>query len=542
MFILTGKPTCKGIVFGKIKYYSRAKSTVLQNHIKDTEIELQRFRDANNIAIKQLANLYVSSLSKVGEKEAMIFEVHQMMLKDEDYCGMIEEIILSQQVNTEYAVLEASDKFAKMFLDMDNQDMKERASDVRDISNRLIAVLQGRACEEILLKEPVILLADDFAPSETIQMDKTKILAFVTSGGSVNSHAAILSRTMGIPSIVGVGADLNETCDGQEAIVNGGTGEIIINPNAKTILQMTKEQSNQKMEQKLLENLKGKESVTLNGQTIKLCANISNLSDMPSVLENDAEGIGLFRSEFIYMGRKNYPTEEEQFQIYKSVAQQMNGKSVVIRTMDIGADKNIDYFNLPKEENPSLGMRAIRISLTRPEIFKTQLRALYRASKYGKIAIMFPMIASVSEVKRIKEIVRQVKDELTSEKIPFTENLQLGIMIETPAAAIISDQLAKEVDFFSIGTNDLTQYTLAIDRQNLLLEEFCDIHHEAILRLIQIVTENAHKEKIKVGICGELGMDLSLTEIFLQMGIDELSVAPSCILALRQKIRETIAT
>lgn len=539
MEILKGKGVCRGIAFGKVYYYRRNQQKVSRHHIEDASVEIDRFQNAKVRAIEQLESLYEKALPKVGEEGAQLFQIHQMMLEDEDYCSSIEGIISQQMVNAEYAVATTADNFARMFSEMDDPYMQGRAADVHDVSERVVRILQGEDTDGVALKEPVIVVADDLAPSETVQLDKSKILAFATAGGSVNSHTAILSRTMGIPAIIGVGEALNEKWDGVQAIVDGQAGEIILQPDAETQSAMKQKLQEELERKQLLEQLKGKPSVTLDGQNIMVYANIGNPSDIGSVLQNDANGIGLFRSEFLYLESKDYPTEEEQFNAYKSVVEMMAGKRVIIRTLDIGADKQADYFHLPKEENPAMGMRAIRICLTRPTVFKTQLRALYRASAFGKVAIMFPMITSVAEVRKIKEIVAEVKAELTADKIPFSDNVELGVMIETPAAVMISDRLAQEVDFFSIGTNDLTQYTLAVDRQNQELEPFCDIHHEAILRFIKMVADNAHKAGIWMGICGELGADLSLTETFLAMGVDELSVAPPQVLPLRKKIRET---
>lgn len=539
MEILKGKGVCRGIAFGKVYYYRRNQQKVSRHHIEDASSEIDRFQKAKVRAIEQLESLYEKALPKVGEEGAQLFQIHQMMLEDEDYCSSIEGIISQQMVNAEYAVATTADNFARMFSEMDDPYMQGRAADVHDVSERVVRILQGEDTDGVALKEPVIVVADDLAPSETVQLDKSKILAFATAGGSVNSHTAILSRTMGIPAIIGVGEALSEKWDGVQAIVDGQAGEIILQPDEETQSAMKQKLQEELERKQLLEQLKGKPSATLDGQNIMVYANIGNPSDIGSVLQNDANGIGLFRSEFLYLESKDYPTEEEQFNAYKSVVEMMAGKRVIIRTLDIGADKQADYFHLPKEENPAMGMRAIRICLTRPTVFKTQLRALYRASAFGKVAIMFPMITSVAEVKKIKEIVAEVKAELTADKIPFSDNVELGVMIETPAAAMISDRLAKEVDFFSIGTNDLTQYTLAVDRQNQELEPFCDIHHEAILRFIKMVADNAHKAGIWMGICGELGADLSLTETFLAMGVDELSVAPPQVLPLRKKIRET---
>ena len=468
----------------------------------------------------------------------MIFEIHQMMLEDLDYVESIVNIITSQEVNAEYAVATTADNFAAMFAAMDDAYMQGRAADVKDVSERLIQVLSDQNSASMEMNEPVIIAADDLVPSETVQLDKEKVLSFITMYGSANSHTAILARTMNIPAVIGIGEDLKKEYDGKEAIVDGMEGVIYIDPDKETFTRMREKQKEDQEQKTLLEQLKGKENITKSGQKVMVYANIGNLSDVGAVLKNDAGGIGLFRSEFLYLESETFPTEEEQFKVYKQVAENMAGKRVIIRTLDIGADKQVDYFGLDKEENPALGYRAIRICLTRQEIFKTQLRALYRASAYGQIAIMFPMIISVDEVKQIKKIIEEVKQELREEGIDFRENVELGVMIETPAAVMVSRDLAKEVDFFSVGTNDLTQYTLAIDRQNQKLEPFYDSHHPAVLSMIRMAAENAHAEGKWIGICGELGADLSLTETFLEMGIDELSVAPGMILPLRKRIRE----
>ena len=488
-------------------------------------------------ATEQLQELYDKALREVGEANAAIFEIHQMMLEDDDYAESIENMIQMQKVNAEYAVAQTADNFARMFSSMDDDYMKERAADVKDISERLLTVLQGES-QGVESQEPSIIVADDLAPSETVQLDKDKVLSFVTVHGSLNSHSAILARTMGIPALVGTKLPVDDTVNGKLGIVDGTNGIIYVDPDEVTLGKMKELQKIELEKKKLLETLKGKENITLDGQKILLYANIGNTKDLATVLQNDAGGIGLFRSEFIYLEREDYPTEEEQFQIYKAVAETMAGKRVIIRTLDIGADKQCDYFKMEKEENPAMGCRAIRICLKRPEIFKTQLRALLRASVYGKIAIMYPMITSVKEIQRIKDIVTQVKAELEEKGVEYREPEQ-GIMIETPAAVMISDQLAKEVDFFSIGTNDLTQYTLAIDRQNTALDEFYDPHHPAVLRMISMVVNNAHKAGIWAGICGELGADRELTKEFLVMGVDELSVSPGNILPIRKIVRET---
>lgn len=539
MITIKGKAVCSGIAFGKLELIKNKSNVVQRVRIDDTKKEIERFEKALTKAQKELEDLYKKALSEVGEENAMIFEIHQMMLKDEDYLDSVKSNIIDQKLNAESAVATTADNFAEMFSSMDDSYMQARALDVKDISERIISVLTNKKNEGIKSNESVVIGAEDLAPSETVQLDKSKILAFVTQKGSSNSHTSILARTMNIPAIIGAEGILNDEYDLKDVIVDGFTGEIYINPDMSTVLKMQEKKLKSEHQSQLLSKLKGVKPVTKDGKKIMLYANIGSENDIASVYANDAMGVGLFRSEFIYLESKNYPTEDEQFFIYKNVAQKALGKRVIIRTLDIGADKQVDYFQMPKEENPAMGVRAIRICLTRPQIFRTQLRALYRASSFGKIAIMFPMITSLGEVIKIKEICNDIKKELTDEKIPFNENVELGIMIETPAAAMISDYLAKEVDFFSIGTNDLTQYTLAIDRQNDAAEAFCDRHHPAILRLIKLVADNAHKEGIWAGICGELAGDMDLVETFLAMGIDELSVPPSAILPLKQKIIET---
>lgn len=538
MQIYKGKSVFGGIAIGKISVYSKAEQQVKRLKIENVEKEVERYHEATATAIQQLQELYDKALREVGEANAAIFEIHQMMLEDDDYAESIENMIQMQKVNAEYAVAQTADNFAKMFSSMDDDYMKERAADVKDISERLLTVLQGEESQGVESQEPSIIVADDLAPSETVQLDKDKVLSFVTVHGSLNSHSAILARTMGIPALVGTKLPVDDTVNGKLGIVDGTNGIIYVDPDEVTLGKMKELQKIELEKKKLLETLKGKENITLDGQKILLYANIGNTKDLATVLQNDAGGIGLFRSEFIYLEREDYPTEEEQFQIYKAVAETMAGKRVIIRTLDIGADKQCDYFKMEKEENPAMGCRAIRICLKRPEIFKTQLRALFRASVYGKIAIMYPMITSVKEIQRIKDIVTQVKAELEEQGVEYREPEQ-GIMIETPAAVMISDQLAKEVDFFSIGTNDLTQYTLAIDRQNTALDEFYDPHHPAVLRMISMVVNNAHKAGIWAGICGELGADRELTKEFLVMGVDELSVSPGNILPIRKIVRET---
>ncbi|MGN0351560.1 MAG: phosphoenolpyruvate--protein phosphotransferase [Roseburia sp.] len=532
--VLEGKSVFAGIAIGRLTVYEKKDSQVKRYHVTDVEAEMKRFIDAKETAKTQLAGFYEKAVKEVGEVNAMIFEVHQMMLDDLDYVESITNMIRTQEVNAEFAVAGTGDNFSAMFAAMDDDYMRERAADVKDISNRVISILQGNANSGLTGDEPFILLADDLAPSETVQLDKSKVLSFVTRHGSTNSHTAILARTMNIPALIGV--DFPENVDGKMGIVDGYTGKIIIEPDEETLKNYQVQKEEEEKKKRLLQELKGKETVTLDGKKINLYANIGGVGDVASVLANDAAGIGLFRSEFLYLESEDYPTEEAQFQAYKTVAENMAGKKVIIRTLDIGADKQVGYFNLEKEENPAMGYRAIRICLDRPEIFKTQLRAIYRASYYGTISIMFPMIISVAEVKRIKEIVDEVKEELAKEGIPF-KDCELGIMIETPAAVLISDLLAKEVDFFSVGTNDLTQYTLAIDRQNPSLDSIYDSHHEAILRMLQMIVDNGHKGGCWVGICGEIGADTTLTETLVKMGFDELSVSPSMILPVREKIR-----
>lgn len=534
----SGKSVFGGIAIGKISVYQKKEQMIKRVKITDTDAEVERYNAARQEAILQLQRLYDKALKEVGEANAAIFEVHQMMLEDDDYNESVENIVRNQEVNAEYAVATTGDNFAQMFASMDDDYMRERAADVKDISERLITVLSGNADHSVGSKEPVIIVADDLAPSETVQLDKDMVLSFVTVHGSLNSHTAILARTMAIPALIGTPLPLDDTVNGRLGIVDGTNGVIYVDPDEETLAKMQKKQEEEAEKKRLLQTLKGRENVTLDGQKVMLYANIGNIKDLATVIQNDAGGIGLFRSEFIYLENDHYPTEEEQFTIYKQVAETMAGKRVIIRTLDIGADKQCDYFDMEHEENPALGYRAIRICLTRPEVFKTQLRALFRASAFGKIAIMYPMITSMKEIKRIQEMVALVKAELDVEGIEHGDPEQ-GIMIETPAAAIISDELAKEVDFFSIGTNDLTQYTLAIDRQNTKLDEFYDAHHPAILRMISMVVENAHKAGIWAGICGELGADQSLTQEFLAMGVDELSVSPGSILPIRKIVLET---
>lgn len=541
MQIYNGKSVFGGIAIGKISVYQKKEQQVKRVKIDDPEQEMARYEKAKAEGIKQLQGLYDKALREVGEANAAIFEVHQMMMEDDGYNESVENIIRSQGVNAEYAVATTGDNYAQMFSVMDDDYMRERAADVRDISERLLTILNGEETGAVDADEPKIIVAEDLAPSETVQLDKDKVLSFVTVKGSLNSHTAILARTMAIPALVNASVPLESEIDGRLGIVDGANGTFYVDPDEETLAEMKKRQEEDLSRKQLLLTLKGKENVTLDGQKVMLYANIGNIKDLATVIQNDAGGIGLFRSEFIYLEKEDFPTEEEQFQIYRQVAQTMAGKRVIIRTLDIGADKQCDYFHMEHEENPALGCRAIRICLTRPEIFKTQLRALFRASAFGKIAIMYPMITSVQEVRKIKEIVEEVKAELTTQGVEFG-NPEQGIMIETPAAAIISDDLAKEVDFFSIGTNDLSQYTMAIDRQNPQLDLFFDPHHPAVLRMISLVVENAHKAGIWAGICGELGADQSLTKEFLAMGVDELSVSPGSILPLRKIILETNVT
>ena len=534
--VLEGKSVFGGIAIGRLSIYNKKENQVKREKITDVEAEITRFTDAKETAKEQLKGFYKKAVKEVGEVNAAIFEVHQMMLDDLDYVESITNMIRTQEVNAEFAVASTGDNFSKMFAAMDDDYMKERAADVKDISNRVISILQNAENGSVTGEEPVILLADDLAPSETVQLDKSKVLSFVTRHGSTNSHTAILARTMNIPALIGI--DFSEDVNGKMGIVDGYTGTLYIEPDEEIMKKYEAKKAEDENKKRLLLELKGKENVTLDGKKINLYANIGGVADVANALSNDAGGIGLFRSEFLYLESEDYPTEEAQFAAYKTVAENMAGKKVIIRTLDIGADKQVDYFHMEKEENPAMGCRAIRICLDRPEIFKTQLRAIYRASYYGTISIMFPMIISVKEVKRIKEIVAEVKAELTAEGIPF-KDCELGIMIETPAAVMISDLLAEEVDFFSIGTNELTQYTLAIDRQNPKLDSFYDSHHEAILRMLQMVVDNGHKHGCWVGICGELGADTTLTSTFLKMGFDELSVSPAMILRVREEIRNT---
>ncbi len=538
MLTFQGKSVINGVAIGKLYLYKKGEQQVKREKIEDTDGELARFQKAQQEAIRQLQDLYEGSVQSIGEASAAIFEIHQMMLQDDGFVEAIENMIRSQSVNAEYAVAATSDNFYKMFSDMEDDYMRERAADVKDISERVLTILNGKSTGAEMLSEPVIIVADDLAPSETVQLDKDKVLAFVTVHGSLNSHTAILAKTMNIPALIGTPIPLDDTMNGKLAVIDGAKGILYVEPEEAVLAQMQERKKEQEEQRALLLTLRGKENITLDGRKIRLYANIGNSKDLAMVLQNDASGIGLFRSEFLYLEKEDYPTEEEQFAVYKTVAETMAGKKVIIRTLDIGVDKQADYFGLAHEENPAMGLRAIRICLTRPEVFKTQLRALFRASAYGNIAIMYPMIISVDEVRRIKEMVAEVKKELEEQAVAYGE-VDQGIMIETPAAVMMSRELAEEVDFFSIGTNDLTQYTLAIDRQNPELDSFYDSHHPAILRMIKMVVDNAHKAGIWAGICGELGADTSLTQEFLKMGVDELSVSPGRILPIRKIILET---
>ena len=532
-----GKSVYKGIVMGPVAVLKKNDYQVKRARIEDPEAEVKRVEEAVEVSKKQLGRLYDKAVREVGEASAAIFEVHQMMLEDEDYLESMQNMIRTELVNAEYAAAATGDNFAEMFAAMDDEYMKARSADVKDISERLVRNLSGEGDNDLSSMEPSVIVADDLSPSETVQMDKEKILAFVTVHGSTNSHTAILARMMNIPALIGVPMDLNGLKTGMTAVVDGFSGQVIFEPEEDVQKETEKRMQEEAEKQKLLEELKGKENVTSDGRKINIYANIGSVGDLGYVMENDAGGIGLFRSEFLYLGRNDFPTEEEQFQAYKQAVQTMAGKKVIIRTLDIGADKQVDYFNLGKEENPALGYRAIRICLKQPEIFKAQLRALFRAAVYGNLSVMYPMITSTEEVEKIYAIVAEVEEELKAQEVQYKIPEQ-GIMIETPAAVMISDRLAEMVDFFSIGTNDLTQYTLAIDRQNEQLDDFYNPHHEAVLRMIRMVVENAHKCGKWAGICGELGADLTLTEQFVRMGVDELSVAPSMILKLRKIVRE----
>ena len=542
MVIYEGKAVFEGIAIGKISVYKKQEQLVKRIKIDDPEAEKKRYAEAREIAIQQLKALYEKAVKEVGESSAEIFEAHQLMVDDEDYIESVENIIDTEEVNAEYAVAQTGDNYAKMFSEMEEEYFRGRAADIKDITERVLNVLSGAGSGGIDANESVIVVADDLAPSETVQMDKEKILSFVTVHGSANSHTSILAKTMSIPAIIGCPIPLTDDVNGKMAVVDGYEGKIYVEPDDDVLADKKKLLLQEEEKKNLLERLKGKENITLDGQKINLYANIGNTKDLGLVLENDASGIGLFRSEFIYLGSDHYPTEDEQFAIYKQVAQTLAGKKVIIRTLDIGADKQADYFELPKEENPAMGLRAIRICLTRPEVFKTQLRAILRASAFGNISIMFPMIISVDEVKKIKKIVEEVKASIEADGLAYDKDIELGIMIETPAAVIIADELAEEVDFFSVGTNDLTQYTLAIDRQNQSLDEFYDSHHPAILKMLQMIADAAHRHGAWAGICGELGADLSLTKEFLAMGYDELSVSPGRILPIRKTVLETNVT
>lgn len=537
-----GKGVSKGVAAGPISFYRRPSGEIPRRSVTDTAAELARFHDACETAKEQLGVLHDKALAEAGEDAAMLFEAHQMMLDDLDFVESIEGIIENDRLNAEAAVSDTGAQFAEMFAAMDDSYMQARAADIRDISTRVVGILTGEGESGIVSDVPCIVAADDLAPSETVQLDKSLILGFITAGGSANSHTAILARTMGIPAIIGAGDALQAEMEGKYAIIDGQTGETVIEPDDAERERLLKKQAKEKALKELLDQLKGKPNETRDGRNVMVYCNIGSPADIDAVLQNDGGGIGLFRSEFLYLQGSDYPTEDEQFEAYKTVAERMGGRRVIIRTLDIGADKQADYFHLDKEENPAMGLRAIRICLTRPEVFRTQLRALYRASAYGKIAIMFPMITSVWEVQEIKRICRNIRAELAEEGVPMADKVELGIMIETPAAVMMSAELAREVDFFSVGTNDLTQYTLAVDRQGVGLDRFFDAHHPAVLRMLRMTAENAHRAGIWIGICGELGADAELTETFLSMGIDELSVSPSAVLPLRSAIRSIDTT
>ncbi len=539
MDILNGKSVCGGIAFGTVRYYKKQQRNIRQSREGGAEQELLRLGKAKDTVLKELDTLYQKALKEAGEEDAEIFQIHAMMLEDEDFSGAITSMLREQEVSAEYAVNAVGADFAASFDRMEDEYMRGRAADIRDITGRLLDALTGGEKGGITLETPAILAADDLAPSETVQLDKSKILAFLTRHGSATSHTAILARTMNIPAIIGLGESIGPEHDGKQAIVDGFAGKVYLDPDEATIQRMKQRLEQERAKDEFSSRLRGQETITRDGRKIRLYANIGSPSDLGKVLDGDAEGIGLFRSEFLFLQKSDYPTEQEQFLAYKSVLEAMGQKQVIVRTLDIGADKQADYFNLPQEANPALGCRAIRLCLTRPELFQTQLRALLRASVYGKLSIMFPMIASLWEIRKVKEIVEEVRAELTKQKIAFASDIPLGIMVETPAAAIMSDALAREVDFFSIGTNDLTQYTLAVDRENQNLGEFCDPHHPAVLRLIRQTVESAHQNGIWAGICGELGADPALTETFLAMGVDELSVSPAAVLGLRGIIRGT---
>ena len=537
-----GKGVSKGVAAGPISFYRRPSGEIPRRSVTDTAAELARFHDACETAKKQLGVLHDKALAEAGEDAAMLFEAHQMMLDDLDFVESIEGLIENDRLNAEAAVSDTGAQFAEMFAAMDDSYMQARAADIRDISTRVVGILTGEGESGIVSDVPCIVAADDLAPSETVQLDKSLILGFITAGGSANSHTAILARTMGIPAIIGAGDALQAEMEGKYAIIDGQTGETVIEPDDAERERLLKKQAKEKALKELLDQLKGKPNETRDGRNVMVYCNIGSPADIDAVLQNDGGGIGLFRSEFLYLQGSDYPTEDEQFEAYKTVAERMGGRRVIIRTLDIGADKQADYFHHDKEENPAMGLRAIRICLTRPEVFRTQLRALYRASAYGKIAIMFPMITSVWEVQEIKRICRNIRAELAEEGVPMADKVELGIMIETPAAVMMSAELACEVDFFSVGTNDLTQYTLAVDRQGVGLDRFFDAHHPAVLRMLRMTAENAHRAGIWIGICGELGADAELTETFLSMGIDELSVSPSAVLPLRSAIRSIDTT
>ena len=536
MTVLHGEGVSRGVASGNLRFLRRDAQAQPRREVADAEAEVLRFDQAREGAMEQLGTLYEETCAKLGEEKALLFQIHQMMLEDLDYCESITGMIRDEHVNAEYAVEQTGEQFSQMFAQMDDAYMKERSADVLDVSRRVIRLLTGQEDEALGGDTPCIIAADDLVPSETARLDRSKVLGFITARGSSNSHTAIFARTMGIPAVVGLGDSLLEEFDGKNVFVDGASGEVFVDPDAQTTAELENRRDQEAAHRRYLDTFRGREAVTPDGHKILVCANIGAPKDLEAVLGADADGIGLFRSEFLYLGRDNYPPEEDQYQAYRQVLEAMDGRMVVIRTLDIGADKQADYFELPKEENPAMGLRAIRICLTRPEVFRTQLRALYRASAHGKLGIMFPMITSVSEVLRIKEICAQVREELKAEGIPFDEHVELGIMIETPAAAVISDLLAQEVDFFSIGTNDLTQYTLAVDRQNAQVESFCDRHHEALLRLIRATVENAHKAGIWAGICGELAADTTLTDFFMEVGVDELSMTPGAILETKAKI------
>lgn len=538
MIIIKGKSTFRGIGIGPINVYKKQKKLMKKVHVEDTKREIEKFEFAKDKSLKELQELYEKACKEVGEKEAAIFDIHQMMLKDQKYCESIINLISKEKTNVEYAIATITDHYEDMFINMEDSYMKARHIDIRDISERLLDILMDTKEDDYLIEKPSIIVAEDFTPSEIIHLDKNKVLGLATVYGSIHSHTAMLARAMNIPAVIGMGEELKEVYDNHLAIIDGFTGIMYINPDKETMTVMRQKQKEASEKTKQLQELKGKENVTLDGKRIEINANISSLSDLETVIQNDADGIGLFRSEFLYLEREDYPLEEEQFLVYKNILEKMAGKKVVIRTLDIGADKKVSYFNLKKEKNPALGYRGIRICLKQQDLFKTQLRGLLRASVFGNLSIMFPMIISLSEIKAIKKIIGEVKQELEVEEVMFKKEIEIGVMIETPAAVMISDQLAEEVDFFSIGTNDLTQYTLAIDRQNEALDDFYDPHHPAILKMIEIATNSAHAHGIWIGICGELAADLELTEQFLEMGIDELSVAPGFILELRKNVRE----